>query len=221
MRTFGRSSAYLALSLLAFILYTSTAQGSESLNLRQRFARPLILGASVSSGTFTKGPGTIATELMMGYDTSMNIARNGAEGRHFANITPENLRAYSLIISVDFMFWDSALPDVGQSRAAVRNLILSAKKARVPLVLGDVPRLHPSQVEATRTVLNHEIRSLCRRSNGCYLIGIERIHHKATHEGIVIGGYLYHFDDLSFDGIHVNEIGSRYLADILIGMLGR
>lgn len=201
------------------VTMASGAAYAHTNKLNQLFRNPLIMGASVSSGFLTKGPGTIATETIMGHDTSYNIARNGARGMYFANINPGSLAPYSLILAVDFLFWDSSHEDTTKSEAALENLVVSAQKARVPLVLGDIPDLYFFQNEQSRKNLNQKIRKLCRKQNGCYILEFEKLHTEASNEGIIFGKYLYKFFDLTFDGMHVNGVGSHYIAQKIIDLL--
>lgn len=205
--------------ILLFIFLGSVHAEAASRSLQKIFTRPLIIGASVSSGLLVEGPGTIATRAVMGSDTSLNIARNGAQGRYFQNINGESLKEYSLVIGVDFVFWDSINDDVTESLTAIQNLIRSAQQANVPLVLGDVPALSSRQNESSRRALNQRIRSLCRPKNGCRLLPLDRIHEIANGPGLVIEGQVYHYSDLTIDGIHLNLTGSRYLAGQILEIL--
>jgi len=209
---------------IGFATMASSAARAESLErapLQKVFARPLIVGASVSSGALTPGPGTRATEMVMGTDTSVNIARNGGLASDFTGISPAYLAGYTLVIGLDFLFWDTTHDDISASRAALTNLIRAAHRARIPLVLGDIPALIGFQKESSRLAINREIRALCRPSRHCILLPIEKLHRAAATKGIVIGGQLYHYSDLSSDGIHINRVASEYMAKLLIGAVAR
>lgn len=194
----------------------------ERVSLQRLFTRPLIVGASVSSGFVTAGPGTRATQMVMGTDTSVNIAHNGAEARSYmGSISVGSLANFSLVIGLDYLFWDTAQNDLATSRAALTNLISSAFRAGIPLVIGDIPRLNDAQNENVRVALNRQMHAQCRPSRHCYVLPIDRLHHQAVTRGLVINGYLYHYSDLSPDGIHINQVASDYVAGVIIQTLAR
>jgi len=166
------------------------------------------------------GPGDIAARLVNGVLNAVNIAKNGAQGRSLGNVNPTSLGRYSLIIGVDFMFWDSTEADPSKSLSALKNLVRSAYKAGVPLVLGDIPRLVSEQVEASRVRLNQGIRVHCRRVRECYLRELDKLHRQAEGPGVMIGERLYRFRELTIDGLHTNEFANTYLARGIIRLLG-
>lgn len=210
--------AHFSQFLLVLIIF-AVGVVANATPLERVFARPIIIGASVSSGMLVEGPGTIATLWVMGSDTSHNIAKRGAEGRHFKNISGETLSDYSSVIAVDFAFWDTTLSDVSESLAAISNLIRSAKAARIPLILGDVPSLSSRQNENSRQSINRQIRNMCRVKNDCHILPLNRFHQVASEQGIEIEGQIYRYSDLTIDGIHPNLLGSRYLAGQILDLL--
>ncbi len=197
----------------------SDASGLMRPDLDKVFSRPLIVGASVSVGMLATGPGDIAARLVNGGSNTVNVAENGAKGKQLGNISSESLAEYSVIIGVDYLFWDSIERDPTESLRALRNLVRSARKAGVPLVLGDIPKLVSEQVEASRAKLNGQIHAQCRRERRCYVLEIDKLHRQASGPGIVIGEYLYRFADLTVDGLHTNRFANDYLARKIISLL--
>lgn len=181
----------------------------------ERLQRPLIIGASVSSGFLTKGPGERAAAWYQG--TPTNVAHSGASGHQFSGISGASLAPYTSIIAVDFLFWDSTSEDVGPSLAALRRLEAAAERAHVPLVLGDIPNLIGTQV--SRDVLNQAIHSTCRKSRGCLLLNLDQLHRQAYWAGVPIDGESYHYSRLTFDGLHLNERGADYVARMIVDVL--
>ena len=181
------------------------------------FLRPLIVGASVSSGMLARSPGDRAADRFGTSDHVTNIARAGSYGREFSNITAGSLLNQTSVIAIDFLFWDSTGGDIQASISSLKNLINAADTARIPLVIGDIPLLRDSQT--ARDILNRAIHGLCHIQRGCYLIPLSRIHDVAVTRGIVIGGRLYHYQDLTIDGIHLNDLGSGYISELIMSAL--
>ena len=177
---------------------------------------PLVLGASVSSGLLSESPGDRAARRFAN-GRATNIARAGSLGREYWNISPDNIRGHTSVIGVDFLFWDSTGGDTRASLASLRNLIGSARAAGVPVGLVLVPRLSDSN--PAQATLNRAIHSMCRPSRGCHVIPLARLAYQAQTTGIVIGIYLYHMQDLTVDGLHLNDVGSAYVSSMIISAL--
>jgi hypothetical protein len=206
--------------LLTLILGVSDASGYSRADLKKIFSRPLVIGASVSVGMFATGPGDIAALLVNGVVNTVNVAKNGAQGKSLGNVSAESLAKYSVIIGVDFFFWDSTEADPSESVRALKNLVRSARKAGIPLVLGDIPRLVSEQVEASRLRLNRGIRVECRRENRCFFLELDKLYRVARDSGLMIDERLYRFRELTIDGLHTNEFANGYLAKNIIRFLG-
>ncbi len=206
---------------LIVLLSGQAALGQSAVSLKAVFSRPLIFGASVSAGYGTPGPGDVAGRMLKPRENITNIAKNGAQGRYFKNLNPQSISKYTVLIGVDFMFWDSALNDPTESIMALRHLVWSANKAGVPLILGDVPMLSPIfQREAVRVRINQEIHAQCRASRHCFVIGMEKLHRQAQNEGVAINGRIFHVRDLmAFDGLHLTALASHYIARLILGLL--
>jgi hypothetical protein len=213
-------SVYKVLLVLSVCLTSVVSQaefrGADS-RLRTVFRRPVIIGASVSAGFITESPGDRAARRYTAPENITNQAKSGASGREFTNINPTWAEQFSVVIAVDFLFWDSIQLDPTDSVRALMNLIASASQAGVPLVLGDIPQLLPNQVY--RDFLNRQIHATCKVRNRCYILGLDRLHQQAVTDGIVINGRRYFYRDLTFDGLHLNAIGSEYAASMIIRLL--
>jgi hypothetical protein len=208
----------LLISLCLVFSLPSEARRARNLNsARAALQHPLIIGASVSSGYSTVGPGSRAAFHFTARENIINVAHSGAAGRDFANLTAASLNPYTSVIAVDFLFWDSTGGDLNASLNNLQNLISGAAQVGAPLILGDIPQLLSWQVN--RTILNQYVHALCISSRGCHILGLDQLHRVAVSEGIVIGGVRYYFRDLTTDGIHLNEVGSDYLAQIIIAIL--
>ena len=218
------SARVLAFSLLiltaATLTFFSGSTGeARNTNLKTIFRRPLIIGASVSSGYATLGPGTRAALRFTSKSNIRNIARNGMRGAAYRNLNTSFLKNYSVIIAVDFLFWDSVRSDFKESVRALDHLLNSAASLGIPVVIGDIPELIPFQFNRSR--LNREIRARCKTKNRCYVLPLVELHRQAEEEGIMIRGKRYEYRDLTTDGLHLNSMGSEYLAEKIIELLSR
>ena len=186
-------------------------------SLAKAFSHPVIIGASVSSGLMTTSPGERAALRYTSSASITNIARSGASARDYTDLTPSWAAQYSAILAVDFLYWDSTLTETGASVRALNQLIYSAVQANIPLLIGDIPQLRNDQV--TTGELNAALRGVCQRARGCYIIPFARLHDVAVSEGLTINGRRYFFRDLTADGLHLNEVGSEYVAGLMINAL--
>lgn len=94
---------------------------SEAHELLQK---PLIVGASVSSGYGTEGPGNRLSRRFTKKENIVNIAIPGSTGRsHVPSLKPELVKDRSIIIAMDFLFWDSVYSNSNESLAALDHLI--------------------------------------------------------------------------------------------------
>lgn len=200
---------------LVFALLSASDAGAA--NLRQVFSRTLILGASVSRGYATEGPGTRAAKRFGG--KVENLAEDEAPASDFdEEITQEFLAPYTAVIAIDFLFWDSGNVFFnGQSKGKFDELVEAAAERGIPLVVGDIPQLINWQL--SRDTLNRHIYATCKPEKRCYVLPFNQLHAQAKGEGLVIRGKRYTFEELADDGLHLNEIGSEYIADRIIGLL--
>jgi len=215
-------AAQLALKFFVVISFVAISSGSEARlerRLQKIFRAPLIVGASVSAGHGTASPGDVASLRFVGRAQITNIARDGAYGKEFANVAVSDLSRYSVIIGVDFLFWDSTLSDLSESQYVLHQFIRSARRAGVPLVLGDIPKLLPFIQDVGRDRLNEQIHAECLPKYHCRILKLDQLHQIAETGGLLIEGRLYHYGDLTADGLHLKPIASRHLARKIIELL--
>jgi hypothetical protein len=211
------SVVFAAVACLAS--FNVQAASSASSRLRSIFQRPVILGASVSSGFVTKSPGDRASERYTEPSNITNLAKSGSYGKDFQGVNAAWAKHFSVILAIDFMFWDSTLPDTRASVRNLKNLVASAARAGVPLVLGDIPELVNDQM--SRASLNRTIYAVCKSSARCYIMKFDKLHEVATNEGLLINGRRYSYRDLSVDGVHPNAFAADYIAGMIVGLLSR
>ncbi len=176
--------------------------------------KPLIVGASVSAGYGTLGPGD---RLALRYTTKeniVNIATPGSAGRAQAeNLTPDLVKDRSIILAMDFLFWDSVYPDTKPSVQALDRLIRLAGARKIPLIVGDIPSLLGPR-QASRTALNKEIRERCVAKKNCFVLKLDDLHRKVMQDRYLeVKGKRLTFRDLLPDGLHLADAAGEFLAD--------
>lgn len=185
--------------------------------------KPMIVGASVSAGFGTTDPGTRAALRYTSAGNILNTAVAGAEGVSMNWWSVDYVAKQSIVIGVDWMFWDAVLDDPSKSIAQLKQNLAIARAARVPVIIGDVPRLDLRVYrQKSRDRVNGAIHSLCKESRGCYILPFARIY-----DGMLAGNMISyrneHFDwwHLSSDGLHLNATGAEYMADLIVGVIRR
>lgn len=89
----------------------------------------------------------------------------------------------TVVIALDFLFWDSVLPETKPSLKALDKLIELSRSRSIPLVLGDVPELLPGR-QRSRAALNAAIRERCTIARGCHLLELNDLHRRIVRDGI-------------------------------------
>ena len=192
---------------------------TQAKSIEETLSRPLILGASVSSGYSTSGPGTRASLRYTVKDQVLNLAVSGKSAIETLRRLPADLTRFSAIIAIDLFFLDSTLESSIPSQELMLKLIRSAKAARIPLVLGDIPELWLDH-QPGRYYLNEQIRYACKPGNGCYLFSLDGFMSTWTRNGgEVIGGKFLGRRQMTSDGFHPTPVVAEYLADKLIDIL--
>lgn len=176
--------------------------------------KPLIVGASVSSGYGTEGPGDRLARRYTSKDNIVNVAVPGATGRAQAeSITPELVKDRSIILAMDFLFWDSVYPDTKPGFAALDRLIRLAGARKIPLIVGDIPSLIGSR-QVNRAALNREIHSRCTAKKNCFVLRLDDLHRKVMQDRYLeVKGRRYTFRELVPDGLHLADAAGEFLAD--------
>ena len=185
-------------------------------------SRPLIIGASVSAGAGTVGPGT---RLSLRYTQGSNIqifARGGTPGAKLAAGLNENLfSGVSSVIAVDFLFWDSTLEDPAPSFEALGKLLSLSQARGIPVVLGDVPELLRNG-QPSRQRLNEMIRASCTLARHCQVLALDQLYTKLQREGTLeIRGRRYTQQEILPDGLHLSAPASEHIADLIFNDLQR
>src|SRR5688572_12287197 len=114
-----KQSAMVASALMS--LHTEAA--TQPIEPEKLLEKPLITGASVSADWSTSSPGKT---LALRYTEKANIrtiAFGGRPGREvIKDIRPQDVKDRSIIMAVDFLFWDSTLSETGPSIKALDSL---------------------------------------------------------------------------------------------------
>ena len=216
--SFTKIFAKIAFISCAYLSSTSSVLAQiRNPEFEALFNKPLILGASVSTGKVTKSPGDRVSERYTRPENIINIARNGKTGSSYGPIDRE-LSDRTIIIGIDFLFWDTARSNPQNATRALDALLASAKSKNIPVVLGDVPGIAPG-LQVHRDAINKLIHLKCIRTEKCFILEFDKLHKVATTTGIVIKGKRYFFRELMADSLHLNAIGSEYSADLIEELL--
>jgi len=188
----------------------------EKPSIAELFKKPLITGASVSAGYGTASPGR---RLSLRHTTEKNIntvAAGGTSGIDLeARLGEDVLEDRTVILAMDFFFWDSTLASSDKSEAAIDNLIAKAEKLGIPIVLGDIPELLPGR-QPSRKTLNAKIEKACARYERCVVLKLDELARRVRREGgLEIKGRYYPFHELVPDGLHLSAVAADYLADFI------
>ncbi len=213
--------------LLASVLFAISGCGeiSESnlasvRNVAETMARPLLTGASVTSGHTAPSPGLLLSEKFHTADKAITLARNGAKGVDIIpEITDAALSDRTIVIGIDLLFWDSTLGNIGPSAAALEKLINMCAQKNIPLVIGDIPNL-VGFFQFQRRALNEKIHALCVAEKGCGILPVDAINQKLTAQGFIeFNGQRYNRSELLPDGLHLSRVGSEIVSSYLENLI--
>jgi hypothetical protein len=207
--------------VLLLLISCSAAKETEPTPLTASwFEKPLIAGASISADFKTKSPGKRLAERFTDAAKITTVAQSGAPALQIEpRITSELLSSHTLLIAMDLFFWDSTQGDPAPSLAALDRLLEKAEQAGIPLILGDIPALIPIG-QSSRSALNRALREKCVRAQQCYLLPLDSIHRTLIEEGsISFEGAKYTLREVMPDGLHLSDVGARYLADRMAALL--
>lgn len=184
--------------------------------------RPLITGASVSADWSTSSPGKTLALRYTEKSKIKTIAFGGRPGRDvIKEIRPEAVKDRSIIMAVDFLFWDSTLSEPAPSIKALTSLMTQARDQGIPIVLGEIPELLPGR-QGQRAQLNQEIKAQCAAYSQCVLMPFDHLHQKILKDRYLeIKGRKYTMKELVPDGLHLSVPTSEYLADTMLALLGK
>ncbi len=140
--------------------------------------KPLIVGASVSAGFGTEGPPTRLAKRFTSMSDILNLAVPGSAARgQLSLLNPEVLKDRTIVVAMDFLFWDSVYPEVKPSVQALDRLIRLAGARKIPLIIGDIPLLLGNR-QINRAELNREIHAAARPKKRCYVVRLDDLHRK-------------------------------------------
>ncbi|WP_141736199.1 hypothetical protein [Oligoflexus tunisiensis] len=213
-----KSTAIAATAAASF----HTAAQASSISPATLLEKPLITGASVSADWSTSSPGKTLALRYTDKSKIRTIAFGGRPGRDvIKEISPKHLEDRSIIMAVDFLFWDSTLSEVGPSLKALDSIMSQASRLGLPIVLGEIPELLPGR-QVQRTKLNQEIKRKCASYKDCFLMPFDQLHRQVLKDGYLeIKGKRYTMKDLVPDGLHLSVPTSEYLADMMLAILSR
>ena len=243
-------ASYIAIIIGVFLSNVAGAAPGCSEDQKRIFSRPLILGASCSAGFGIKSfgdPGTRAARTCNSGANIKNIAVDGKAGADSAeewleceeeqgeacqNTIAKLIQGRTVVIALDFLFWDTAYNRwIGDGKAAFDLLLAATQKAGIPLVIGDVPALPGDDTSAVvaqlgqypRLWINPHIHRNCTRANLCYLLPFVKLHSEAkSGQGALVEGQYYKFEQIMQDDLrHFNQKGSTVVGQMLLGLFKR
>jgi lysophospholipase L1-like esterase len=101
----------------------------------------------------------------------------------------------------------------------LENLIQTAQKNKVPLLLGEIP-VFMSQMQPSAKTLNEKIKSYCAAYENCYVLPLQNLLVKTLTDGfIVYQGKKITIENLLPDGLHIAMPASEFLADRIAEVL--
>jgi len=216
-KTLKRFLIFLSVLILQSVGCWSRPAEKQKLALPSLFARPLITGASVSANHGTASPGR-RLALRFGADQKIKTAAfSGKPGREIEpQLTDDLMSDRSVILALDFFFWDSTIRASQPSLDAIDNLMKKAASHEVPIVLGDIPELLPFRQPA-RKELNRHLRRACESYARCTLLELDGLHQQLQRDGFIeMEGKKRTLSDIVPDGLHLSEVAANYLADFIV-----
>ena len=183
------------------------------------FARPLIIGASVSANLKTRGPADrVLGQLGLDSIKPERVAANGQTARELIDKLKErHFTNASVVLGIDMFFWDATLPSLKRSLEALERLSQLAQRGQAPVVLATIPSVTWWPLQYVRQELNLEIRALSAGNPQFLLLDIEVIIHAMQRAGgFRLNEAWYDLSQIAPDGLHVSSFASEYLAQRLL-----
>lgn len=196
------------------------AQAKAPGSLETLLQRPLITGASVSADWSSLSPGK---KLSKKYTSDQNIRTIAVGGRpgveSIKTIHDQDLKDRTVILALDFFFWDSTLASQEKSLLALDLLLDKAEKHNLPIVLGEIPELLPGR-QPGRAKLNQAITNSCSKLEQCAVMTFDQLHRQVLKDGYLdIKGRKYTIRELVPDGLHLSEPAGNELMDRLQNLI--
>jgi hypothetical protein len=138
-----------------------------------------------------------------------------------SNLRGSQLDQASAVIAVDLMFWDSVmgLADPRESRAFLRGFFKELAKRDLPIIIGNVPAIHPLQIH--RDELNEAIEREVANHPRAALLSLDQLFATVIENaGIEIDGKHHSLMDLIPDGLHPGPVASAYVAKEISSLAG-
>ncbi len=182
------------------------------------FAKPLIVGASISADWAAASPGK---RLSSRFTSDIRvIARGGQPGaKMLPQVRARDLEDRSIVIGFDLFFWDSARGSVEEASLQFRKMVIETKRLGIPFIVGDIPELLPG-FQPGRRELNQMIRRAAAAHDHVYVVPLDELYTRILRDhSLEIGGRQYSFFDLVPDGLHIGETASEFLADLILETL--
>ena len=217
---YNHAASFWSTSLITCILLLSPPAKAMNFTAKTIFEKPFITGASVSADWNTKSPGKTLALRFTGAPKIQTVAIGGRPGKEMIKQVEEaKLNDRTIIIAIDFLFWDSTLSDFGSSHSALDKLVGLASARKIPIVLGEIPELLPGR-QGLRQELNADIKKICASYENCYLMPFDRLYQELVKNGYLeIKGKKYKMAELIPDGMHLSSPATEYLADIMLDLL--
>ncbi|MDQ3775629.1 MAG: hypothetical protein M3461_15395 [Pseudomonadota bacterium] len=175
---------------------------------KKLLAAPLITGASVSADWKSLSPGK---RLALKYTDSEKIRTRAVGGRAgvetIKTLNDADFTGRSIVLALDFLFWDSTLESISGSLLALDQLI-------------EIPALLPPGRQPQREKLNKAIHANCVASENCYVMAFDKLHRQIRRDGyLVIKNRRFTLRELIPDGLHLSEVAGQELMDRLEALI--
>lgn len=152
------------------------------------------------------------------------------------------LRA-NTVFGIDAFYWDAVYNQCGFGNGfgveeTIKKLIQQARANHTNLVLGNVPHENPNNVlidsetlgidglwykpeDSCVSSINETLKVNCRKSDGCYIIDMEKIVSTLNSGGTLQlqNGQRYSLYQIRPDGVHLSVYGSKYIQEQIIEAL--
>jgi hypothetical protein len=184
------------------------------------FARPLILGASVSRGygTTDGGPGMVISKMINPEAKVTNKSMSG----HTSVESTKHLDYFatnpSIVLAFDLFFWDANREQVGKEfEANTRKLFRAYQERKIPMIVGKVPvgvkfpeEIRKAGERPSARKINQLLEELCTLDKHCLLYEprncFDRMPGPLSSEGKPYFG----------DSMHTTNLGNSFCAQIFV-----
>ncbi len=174
-------------------------------------ARPLILGASVSSQYAAIDPGTL---LARKYGTADGITRHAKPKKPsseiLSGVSDLQLSTASVVVALDLFFWDSRSGDCGAAKQSVGLFAQRLSNTGARLAVGNIPVTGGDCGEP----LSKTIADMCANlRSGCALVDLRTPSTQAAEKGgLDLRDSWITVDELSADQLHPSRVGAQVIA---------